>query len=55
MDAALKAMQALIASRTELFPTTVESLEEEETSSSYSDLTHHQGCLSRRHDGIVPS
>jgi hypothetical protein len=41
MDAALKAMKALIASYTELFPATVESSEEEETSLSYSDLTPH--------------
>jgi hypothetical protein len=41
MDASLKAMKALIASCTELFPATVESSKEEETSSSYSDLTSH--------------
>jgi len=41
MDASLKAMKALIAGCTELFPATVESLKEEETSSSYSDLTSH--------------
>jgi hypothetical protein len=41
MDAASKAMKALIASCTELFPTMVESSEEGETSSSYSDLTPH--------------
>ena len=40
-DAALKAMKALIASCTELFSTTVESSEEGETSSSYSNLTPH--------------
>jgi hypothetical protein len=39
MDASLKAMKALIASYMELFPATVESSKEEETSSSYSDLT----------------
>jgi septation ring formation regulator EzrA len=39
MDATLKTMKALIASCTELFPATVESSKEEETSSSYSDLT----------------
>ena len=32
-------MKALIACCTELFPATVESSKEEETSSSYSDLT----------------
>ena len=41
MDASLNAMKALIASCTELFPTTVESSEEGETSLSYSDLTPH--------------
>jgi hypothetical protein len=41
MDVALKAMKAFIASYTELFPATVESSEEEETSSSYSNLTPH--------------
>jgi hypothetical protein len=41
MDATLKAMKALIASCTELFPATVESSKEEETSSSYFDLTTH--------------
>jgi hypothetical protein len=41
MDATLKAMKALIASCTELFLATVESSEEEETSSRYSDLTPH--------------
>jgi hypothetical protein len=41
MDAFLKATKALIASCTELFPATVESSKEEETSSSYSDLTPH--------------
>jgi hypothetical protein len=41
MDAALKAMKALIASCTEFFPATVESSKDEETSSSYSDLTPH--------------
>jgi hypothetical protein len=41
MDASLKAMKALIASCTELFPATVESSKVEETSSSYSDLTPH--------------
>jgi hypothetical protein len=41
MDAFLKTMKAFIASCTELFPATVESSEEEETSSSYSDLTPH--------------
>ena len=41
MDATLTAMKALIASCTELFPTTVESSEKEETSLSYSDLTPH--------------
>ena len=39
MDAALKAMKALIVSSTELFPVMVESLEDGETSSSTSDLT----------------
>jgi hypothetical protein len=39
MDASLKAMKALIASCMELFPATVESSKEEETSLSYSDLT----------------
>jgi hypothetical protein len=41
MDASLKAMKALIATCIELFPATVESSKEEETSSSYSDLTFH--------------
>ena len=41
MDASLKALKALIASCTELFPTTVESSEEGETSLSYSDLIPH--------------
>jgi hypothetical protein len=41
MDASLKAMKALIARCTELFPATVESSKEKETSSSYSDLTPH--------------
>ena len=41
MDGALKAMKALIASCTELFPATVEPSEERETSSSYSDLIPH--------------
>jgi hypothetical protein len=41
MDRALKKMKALIASCTELFPATVESSEEKETSSSYFDLTPH--------------
>jgi hypothetical protein len=41
MNATLKTMKALIASCTELFPATVESSEEDETSSSYSDLTPH--------------
>jgi hypothetical protein len=39
MDATLKAMKILIASCMELFPITLESSEDEETSSSYSDLT----------------
>jgi hypothetical protein len=39
MDTSLKAMKAFIASCTELFPATVESSKEDETSSSYSDLT----------------
>ena len=39
MDASLKAMNALIASCTELFPGVVVSSEEGESSSSYSDLT----------------
>ena len=39
MDASLRALKALIASCTELFPGVVESLEEEESSSGYSDLT----------------
>jgi hypothetical protein len=39
MDASLKAIKALIASCTELFPATVESSKQAETSSSYSDLT----------------
>jgi hypothetical protein len=34
-------MKALIASCTELFPAMVESLEDGETSSSYSDLIPH--------------
>jgi hypothetical protein len=38
MDATLKAMKALIASCTELFPAMVDSSEERETSSSYSEL-----------------
>jgi hypothetical protein len=41
MDATLKAMKALISSCTELFPTMVESSEDGETSSSYSDLIPH--------------
>jgi hypothetical protein len=41
MDATLKAMQALIASCTELFLATIKSWEEGKTSSSYSDLTPH--------------
>ena len=41
MDASLKAMKALIASCTELFPATVKSSKENETSSNYSDLTPH--------------
>jgi phosphoribosylanthranilate isomerase len=41
MDVALKAMKALIASCTEFFSATVELSKEEETSSSYSDLTPH--------------
>ena len=39
MDASLKAMKALVASCTELFPVRVESSEDGETSSSYFDLT----------------
>jgi hypothetical protein len=39
MDTTLKAMKALIPSCTELFSAMVESSEEGETSSSYSDLT----------------
>jgi hypothetical protein len=38
MDATLRAMNALIASSTKLFPIMVESSEDGETSSSYSDL-----------------
>ena len=38
MDASLRALKALIASCTELFPGVVESSEEEESSSCYSDL-----------------
>ena len=41
VDASLKAMKALIASCTELFPGVVESSEEGESSSSYSELTPH--------------
>ena len=41
MNASLKAMKALIASCRELFPVVVESSEEGESSSSYSDLTPH--------------
>ena len=41
MDGALKAMKALIASCTVLLSAMVEPSEEEETSSSYSDLTPH--------------
>ena len=41
MDASLKAMRALVASCTELFPVRVESSKDGETSSSYSDLTPH--------------
>jgi len=41
IDASLKTMKVLIASCMELFPATLESSEEEETSSSYSDLTPH--------------
>ena len=41
MDASLKAMKAVIASCTKLFPVVVESSEKEESSSSYSDLTPH--------------
>ena len=41
MDASLKAMKALIASCTELFPAMVELSEKGETSSSYPDLTPH--------------
>ena len=39
MDSSLRALKALIASCTELFPVVVESSEEEESSSRYSDLT----------------
>ena len=39
MDATLKAMKALLASYTKLFPVRVESSEDGKTSSSYSDLT----------------
>ena len=39
MNASLRALKALIASCTELFPVVVESSEEDESSSSYSDLT----------------
>jgi hypothetical protein len=39
MDTTLKEIKALIVSCTDLFPATVESSEEGETSSSYSDLT----------------
>jgi hypothetical protein len=39
MDTTLNAMKALIASCTKLFLVIVESLEDGETSSSYSDLT----------------
>jgi hypothetical protein len=39
MDVSLKAIKALIVSCTELFPATVESSKEAETSLSYSDLT----------------
>ena len=38
MDASLRALKALIASYTELFPGVVESSEEDESSLSYSDL-----------------
>jgi hypothetical protein len=53
MDAALKAMKSLIASCTKLFPAIVESSEDGETSSSYSNLTPHdvveiQGARGRR-------
>ena len=41
MDASLKAMKALIASCTKLFPIVVESSEEGESSSSYSNLILH--------------
>jgi hypothetical protein len=41
MDATLKAMKAFIASCTKFFPATIESSKEDETSSSYSDLTPH--------------
>ena len=41
MNASLKAMKALIASCTELFPVVVGSSEDGETSSSCSDLTPH--------------
>ena len=41
VDASLKAMKALIASYTELFPGVVDSSVEGESSSSYSDLTPH--------------
>ena len=39
MDVSLRALKALIANCTELFPGVVESSEEEESSSGYSDLT----------------
>ena len=39
MDASLRALKALIANCTELFPGVVESSEEDESSSGYSDLT----------------
>ena len=39
MEASIRALKALIANCTELFPGMVESSEEDESSSGYSDLT----------------
>ena len=41
MDTSLKTLKALVTSCTKLFPMEVESLEEDESSSSYSDLIPH--------------
>ena len=53
MDTFLKAMKAFVASCTELFPVVVESLEEGQTSSSYSGLTPYD--IVKIHDAAVES